>query len=336
LAADGEVYLGPAGERPDDAVGGEDESDQSPQGGDVHRVLAGPLAAELARATDTHPHALYRLLRALASVECFVEDDQGRFALTPLAECLIDRPGSQWAVAMMMGAEHYTCWGRLIDSVRTEKPTFNEIFGQPVFDYLSQRPEDARVFDAAMTGIHGPETQAMIDAYDFGGIGTLVDIGGGNGSVITTVLKKYPALKGVLYDLPGVIERAKKNIAEQGLADRCRAVSGSFFEAVPPGGDAYMMRHIIHDWNDDQCQTILRNCRQVVPAHGRLLVIEIVIEPGNAPSFGKFLDLNMMVIPGGMERTEKEYRELFARAGFRLERVVPTPAHVSVIEARPV
>jgi O-methyltransferase domain/Dimerisation domain len=300
-------------------------------------VKDGPrTSAELARETNTQPQALYRLLRALASVGCFAEDAQGRFGLTPMAECLLDRPGSQYNVALMMGDEHYRAWGDLLYSVQTGKPAFDKIYGKPVFDYLSEHAEQARIFDGAMTGFHGPETQAMIDAYDFSGIGTLVDVGGGNGTVLTAVLKRNPALKGVLYDLPGVIERATKNIADVGLADRCRAVPGSFFEGVPPGGDAYMMRHIIHDWTDEQSLTILRHCRKAMPANGRLLVIEMVIEPGNAPDVAKFLDLNMLVLPGGRERTAAEYRDLYAKAGFRLERIVPTPAPVSVIEGRPV
>src|ERR1043166_1625729 len=289
-------------------------------------------AAELARETDTHPGALHRLLRALASVGCFAEDDQGRFALTPLAECLLDRPSSQYAVAVFLGEEHYHCWGDLLYSVRTGKPAFDKLYGKPIFDYLSEHPEQARIFDAAMTGIHGPETQAMIDAYDFGGIGTIADIGGGNGSVITAVLNKYPKLKGILYDLPGVIERAQKGIAEARLTSRCVLMPGSFFEAAPPGADAYMMRHIIHDWDDDKALTILRNVRKVIPPTGKLMVIEMVIEAGNAPDFAKYLDLNMLTLPGGQERTLAEYRDLYAQAGFRLDRAVKTPSPASVIE----
>src|SRR5262249_47343681 len=154
---------------------------------------------------------------------------------------------------------------------------------------------------------------SMIDAYDFAGIDTLVDIGGGNGSLLCLVLKKYPKLKGILYDLPNVVARSKTYIDQQGLADRCRTEAGSFFDRVAPGGDAYLMRHIIHDWNDEQCHTILGHCRKVMGPGSKLLIIECVIAEGNAPSLGKFLDLNMLVLPGGMERTEKEFRELLAK-----------------------
>jgi methylase of polypeptide subunit release factors len=292
-------------------------------------------AQQLAQATRTHPQALYRLMRALASVEVFCEDEQGRFSITPIAECLLDRPGSQYAVALMMGDEHYRAWGDLLYSVQTGKPAFDHVFGKPIFDFLSEHAEQAKIFDAAMTGFHGPETQAMIDAYDYTGVNTLVDIGGGNGTVLAAVLKKYPGMKGVLYDLPGVIERAKKNLADAGLTARCQTRAGSFFESAPPGGDAYQMRHIIHDWTDEQCHTILGHIRKVMPAHGRLLVIEMVIKPRNEPQPAKWLDLNMLVLPGGRERTEAEYRDMYAKAGFRLERVVPTPTENSVIEGRP-
>jgi hypothetical protein len=187
-----------------------------------------------------------------------------------------------------------------------------------------------------MVSVHGPESAAMCEVYDFGGLGTLVDVGGGNGSLLIEVLRRTPGLKAVLYDLPHVVERAKANLQAAGVADRCRTVGGSFFESVPPGGDAYLLRHIIHDWDDERSLTILRNVRKVIPAAGKLLVVEGVVPPGNGPSFTKMLDLNMLVIPGGKERTEVEYRELYARAGFRLTRVVPTRAEVSVIEGAPV
>jgi hypothetical protein len=300
-------------------------------------VKDGPKSAEeLAKATKMHAPSLYRLMRALASVEIFSEDEQGRFGLTPMAECLIDRPGSQYAVAMMMGGEHFDSWGKLLYSIETGKPSFDHIFGKGVFEYLSEHPEEAKIFDAAMTGFHGPETQAMIDAYDYTGINTLVDIGGGNGTVLKAVLGRHPNIKGILYDLPGVIERAKANLAEAGLSSRCQTIAGSFFEAAPPGGDAYQMRHIIHDWTDEQCHTILSHIRKVIPKTGRLLVIEMVIKPRNEFQPAKWLDLNMLVMPGGRERTEAEYRDLYAKAGFKLERIVATPTEVSIIEGRPV
>jgi hypothetical protein len=300
------------------------------------QLKGGPrTSADLAAATGTHPQALYRLLRALASVGVFAEEN-GRFTLTPLAETLrSDVAGSQWAAVMMMGEEHYRVWGDLLFSIQTGQPAFDKVYGKPTFDYLAEHPDNARIFDAAMTGIHGHETQAMLDAYDFTGIHTLVDIGGGNGSLLIKVLQRYPAMKGVLYDLAHVVERAKPNLVAAGVAERCTTVAGSFFQAVPAGYDAYFMRHIIHDWDEEKALTILRHCRAAIKPGGRLLLVEGVVPPGNDPSFTKLLDLNMLVFPGGQERTEAEYRQLYQAAGFRLRRIVPTRTEVSVIEGEP-
>jgi len=298
------------------------------------RLKDGPRTAdELACATGTHATSLYRLLRGLASVGVFVEDDRQRFALTPLAECLrSDVPGSQWAMAVMNGEEHYLSWGELLYSVQTGKPAFEKLFGAGVFDFLSRDPEKARIFDEAMVGVHGRETAAMLDAYDFSGVRVLADIGGGNGSLMTGVLRKYPDLRGILFDLPGVAERARANLASAGLSGRCEVVGGDFFASVTGGADAYLLRHIIHDWDDERAVRILKNVHRAMGDGGKLLLVESVIPPGNAPSFGKLLDLTMLVIPGGKERTEAEYRELFTAAGFRLTRIVPTAAEVCVIE----
>lgn len=292
-------------------------------------------STQLAEATGTHAPSLYRLLRALASVGVFAEGEHDRFRLTPLAETLLDRPGSQRAVAILMGGEHYASWGELLYSIRTGKPSFDKIYGMPAFDYLSKHPEQAKNFDAAMVGVHGAETQAMLDAYDFSGIGVLMDVGGGNGSLLTATLKRYPHLRGILFDLPHTVERAREQLIQQGMQARCSIKGGSFFEMVPEGGDAYLMRHIIHDWNDEQSITILKNIRRVIKPDGRVLLVEAVIPPGNEPSWSKFLDLNMMVIPGGMERNDAQYRSLFERSGFTLNRIVPTATEVSVIEALP-
>jgi hypothetical protein len=288
---------------------------------------------ELAQATGTHGPSLYRLLRALASMGVFVEQADRRFALTPLAECLrSDVPGSQRSLAIMVGEEHYQAWGQLLYSVQTGKVAFDKVYGMPVFDFLSRHPEQAKTFDGAMVGVHGRETAAMLDAYDFSAIGVLADVGGGNGSLLTGVLQKYPRMRGMLYDLPNVVERAKVPIAVAGLSERCQIIGGSFFESVPSGADAYLMRHIIHDWDDDKSHKILGNIHRALGPKGKLLLVEGVVPPGNGPSFTKLLDLTMLVIPGGKERTVDEYRQLFAAAGFRLTRIVPTSAEVSVIE----
>jgi hypothetical protein len=292
--------------------------------------------AHLAEATGTHVPSLYRLLRGLASEGIFAEDAEGRFGLTPLAECLrSDRPDSQRALAMMSGEEHYRCWGELLECIRTGQTAFDKLYQKPIFAYLADNPRAAAIFDQAMVGVHGAETAAMLDAYDFAAFGTLVDAGGGNGSLLTATLQRHPRLRAILFDRADVIERARPLLGKAGVADRCTGVAGNFFQSVPPGGDAYLLRHIIHDWDDDQSLTILKNVRQVVPAAGKLLLVEGVVPPGNGPSFTKMLDLNMLVIPGGKERTEAEYRDLYAAAGFRLARIVPTRGEVSVIEGVP-
>jgi hypothetical protein len=294
----------------------------------------GPRSAEeLASVTGTNPRALYRLLRALASLGIFAEDDQHRFALTPMAECLrSDVPGSVRSLAIIRGEWQYEAWGQLLYSVRTGGCAFEHLFGAPLFDYLAAHPDKGKLFDEAMTGVHGRETAAMLDAYNFSGIGVLVDVGGGNGEVITSILNRYPTVRGVLFDQPSVIQRHGPNVEPTG---RCTATAGNFFEAVPQGADAYLLRHIIHDWDDDKSIAILRNCRAAMGNNGKLLVVEGIVPPGNEPSVSKFFDLAMMVLPGGTERTEDEYRRLFNASDFSLKRIVPTKSWVSILEGEP-
>ncbi|MCA9216677.1 MAG: methyltransferase [Planctomycetales bacterium] len=290
---------------------------------------------QLAAETSASPDALHRLLRALASVGIFSEGEPRHFSLTPLAEVLqSDVHGSKRALALMSGDEQFRAWAEIEYSIRTGKKAFDKVYGKPIFDYLGENPDKARIFDAAMVGIHGRESDFILDAYDFSDIGVVADIGGGNSSQISGVLQRHAAMQGILFDLPHVIESAAERIEALGLSDRCKLIGGDFFDAVPEGADAYMMRHIIHDWNDEQCLTILRNCHRAMSANSKLLVIESVIPPGNEPFGGKLLDLVMMLIPGGKERTEDEYRTLFDNAGFELVRVIPTASEVSIIQGR--
>jgi hypothetical protein len=289
----------------------------------------------LAAATATNPDALYRLLRALASVGIFTEGESRHFSLTPLAELLrSDVAGSKRALALMSGDEQFRAWAEIDYSIRTGRMAFDKVFGKPIFDYLGEHPDKARIFDAAMVGIHGRESSGILNAYDFSVFGIVADIGGGNGSQITEILKKHSRMKGILFDLPHVIERAKERIQAAGLRDRCQLVAGSFFDAVPEGADAYVLRHIIHDWDEEKCLAILRNCHRAMRPTSKLLVIESVIPAGNEPFHGKFLDLVMLLIPGGKERTESEYRALFERAGFELTSIFPTGTAVSVVEGK--
>lgn len=290
----------------------------------------------LAKATGTHERSLYRVLRYMASHGIFRETENRQFDHTPLSAVLrSDAPGSFRAAGRMFYSLR-NAWPRLHHSLLTSKPGFDEAYGQPLFDYIGAHPELATVFDAGMTSFHGHETPAMLEAYDFSGVETLADIGGGNGSLISGVLRRYPKMKGILFDLGHVVARAKERLRAEGVGDRCSIAEGSFFESVPAGADAYVLRHIIHDWTDQQSVQILKNVRKAIPAHGRVLIVEFAVAPGNQPSLGKDADMFMLVFPGGLERTEAEYSSLFEQAGFRLSKATPTASAVSVFEGRPV
>jgi hypothetical protein len=291
-------------------------------------------AAQLAQATATHAPSLYRLLRALASVGVFVEDDQQRFALTPLAETLrSDVPGSLRAFAQSeLGSEHFAAWGNLMHSVRTGEIAFDDHYRQNVWQYYAEHPEDAQTFNESMSGLTQMFNQAVLAAYDFSGINKLVDVAGGTGGLLSAILPKYPALQGVLFDLPHVIAEAGPLLDSAGVRGRCELTSGDFFKAVPAGGDAYILKFIIHDWDDERAAAILRNVHSAMADDGKLLLAETVVAPPNQPDLSKFMDLNMLVMTGGRERTAKEFEQLLAQAGFKLTRIVPTPSPIHLIE----
>jgi len=289
-------------------------------------------AQELAELTKTHAVALHRILRALASVGVFAEDTQDRFSLTPLADLLrTDVAGSQRAYAAMMGAELQAAWGELLHSARTGEPGFQKRFGKPFFQYLIEHPDRHDLYDAVMTVVNGAETDPMLHAYDFSGFRTVADIGGGEGLMLAGLLKRHQEVHGILLDLPAVAERTRSSVSSSGLQDRYRVEGGDFFRAVPAGADAYLLRHIVHDWEDADAIRILRNCREAMSQGGKVLVVEMVIPPGNGPAFGKWLDL-MMLLVGGRERTRDEYSALFVAAGLKLNRVIPTTAEICILE----
>ncbi|UCD49923.1 MAG: hypothetical protein JSW27_20630 [Phycisphaerales bacterium] len=295
-------------------------------------LAAGSQTAEqLAERTETNSDALYRVLRALASAGVFAEDEDGRFSLTPLAEVLLsDAPDSLRSFGIMMGAEFYQSWGNLLYSVRTGKEGFAKTFGVSFFEYMTAHPDRHSIYDAAMM-VHGiAETEPMLDAYDFSAFRTVIDVGGGHGRMLAALLQRHPSVQGILFDLPAVADRARGIVSALGLSERCQVVGGDFFTSVPTA-DAYVMRHILHDWDDEAAASILLNCREAMNPSGKVLVVETVIPPMNEACFGKWLDL-MMLIVGGRERTEAQYRQLFARAGLKLNRIVPTAHEVSVIE----
>jgi ubiquinone/menaquinone biosynthesis C-methylase UbiE len=293
---------------------------------------------ELARATKTDATSLYRLLRALASIGIFEEQANKRFALTPMAESLRSNvPGSLNAFAIMVGEEHHwNGWEGLRYSVETGKSSFEHLYGEQFFPWLTKRPEYAVNFDEAMTSHSALENEHLVAACDFSGIGTLVDVAGGHGTTLAAILRANPAMKGILFDMPHVIETARERLKDSDLENRIELVAGDFFVNVPEGANAYFMKHIIHDWGDEECIKILANCRRAMSQGGRVLIAEIVLPPGNEPSPGKWLDLTMLVMThGGRERTESEYRNLLARAGFKLSRVVQTEGAIGLVEGRP-
>ncbi len=291
--------------------------------------------AELAAETNTNEHALYRVLRALASVGVFAETDGRVFTLTPLAEPLLsDRVGSMRDVVIWIGEEfHWRVYGEMLYSVQTGKTAWGHVHGAEVFDYFKQNPAHGEIFNRAMTSFSTGIIPALTEAYDFSEVKTLVDIAGGHGILLAGFLKANPHLKGILFDVPSVIEGADDLLRKEGAADRVEKVSGDFFESVPAGGDAYMMKHIIHDWDDERSIKILKNIHAAMNAGGRVLIIEMVVPDGNEPHFSKIMDLEMLVSPGGVERTAAEYRDLLAKAGFRLTRIIPTKSPYSIVEA---
>lgn len=292
-------------------------------------------AEELAAATDTHAPSLYRVLRTLASAGVFTENSGGKFELTPIAELLrSDTPNSMRDVAIMMGEDWiWQAYGELMYSVKTGGIAHDKVQGMSSFEFYAQNEEVGEIFNRAMTNLSLLSAPAIVEAYDFSGIGKVVDIAGGHGLLLAAILKSNPHLQGVLFDLPFVIENAGELLESEGVARRTEKVSGDFFESVPAGADVYMLKHIIHDWNDEQSIKILQNIRRAMNEDGKVLIVEMVVPEGNTPSPAKGLDLVMLTIEGGKERTEKEYRELLEAAGLHLNRVIPTRSPFSIVEA---
>ena len=301
------------------------------------KLAAGPRsAAELAKETGTLGSALHRLRRLLAGLGILkTEPDGQRFALTPLGEAMKSgAPGAAHATLLSLaGPVFWKAFGEYMHSLETGKTAFEKAYGMPVFDYLAKHPEDAANFTQAMIGVHGDEPPAIAAAYDFSGFGTVVDVGGASGNMLIAILSRYPGPRGVLFDLPHVVRDAPELFRARGLAARVRAEGGSFFEFVPAGGDVYVVSHVIHDWSEAQCLTILGNCHKAMKPDAKLLIVEMVLPAGDEMHPGKLLDLTMLVMPGGQERTEAEYAALLDKAGFRLTRVVPTQSAASVVEA---
>ncbi len=294
---------------------------------------------ELAQRPGTHAPSLSRLLRLLVSVGVFAEKEAGHFGLTPIGAYLqMDIPASLRAIVLQFaGPWHQGSWSDLLHSVQTGEIAFDHRFGMSVFPYLTQHPDEAAIFDAAMTALSTQAAAAVVTAYDFSPFGTIVDVGGGHGALLRAILHATPAARGILFDLPHVVEGAKPQIEAAGLAERCTIVGGDFFVSVPSGGDAYVLSGVIHDWNDERSLMILKSCHRAMNKAGRLLLAELALparidqSPTSQIIFGS--DVNMLVLAGGRERTEEEFRALFEAAGFKLTRIIPTQGSArSIVE----
>jgi hypothetical protein len=295
---------------------------------------------DLAECTKSHPQALYRVLRFLAAQGILAEAPPRCFALTRLgAQLRSDVPGSLRPLfRYLLNDFHWLPWGRLLETVRTGVTPFGQVYGMTSFDYLDQHPEAAALFSQGLSTMARTSGQAVATAYDFSRLGTVVDVGGSEGQLLVAILERYPHLQAILFDRPAAVSTAGGLLKGAAVADRCSIITGSFFEAIPPGGDAYILRHILHDWSDERCLAILRVCRATLAPHARLLVIELTAaEDAQLPLSVLHADLEMLVMCGGQERTLAQYADLLAEAGFRLTDAIATgeePPH-TLYEAVP-
>jgi hypothetical protein len=296
----------------------------------------GPITCdELARSVGADSQALHRVLRLLSSVGVFTQVAPRSFGLTALGETLrSDAPGSVRNFAITETAPgHWQPWGRLEESIRIGKPATRAALGMELFEWYAQNPDEAGFFNAAMGNLSALAAGELVRVFDFSGFRQVVDVGGAHGVLLSSILHASPTTRGVLFDLPHVIATAGESIKALGLSERCELISGDFFEAVPEGADLHLLKQIIHDWDDERTTRLLTNCHRALAPQGTLLLVEMVVPPNNEPSPAQAMDLNMLVLLGGRERTEEEYRHLLAEVGFRLVRVIPTHSPFSVIEA---
>ena len=302
------------------------------------RLKAGPQTAQaLAEAVGAEPRALYRVLRALASLGIFAESSGGGFTLTPLAELLrSDVDGSLRSLAALYGEEWlWDAYGRTLHSVLTGAPAFERTHGTAFFEYLDHHATAAALFHDAMTGYSAQEAEAILAGYDFSRVTNVVDVGGGHGALLARLLRAHRGLSGVVLDLPASAPGARRLLAEAGVAGRGAFAAGDFFDAIPRGGDVYLLKSVIHNWDDEAAVRILRRCREAMAEDARLLVIERVIPAGNEAAEAKLFDINMLVVIGGRERTEEEYRALFHSARFRLTQTSATSSPVGLLVGTP-
>jgi hypothetical protein len=303
--------------------------------GVVDRLATGPSTCEdLAAVAGVDVDALRRYLRVLVAEGVLAQPADDVFALTPMGALLrADTPGSLSHFAVLMSGEAYLAWGQVEHALRTGKSGFEAAYGEPYFSWLAEHPDEQARFNRAQAGLVERRLLPLLER-DWTGMSMVVDVGGGNGALLMALLADRPGLRGILLDLPTVVAAAAAALAEAGLADRCQCVPGSFFDDVPSGADVYVLAQILHDWDDEHAVAVLSRCRAAIPAHGRLLVLEQVVPVDDRPHPAKLLDLHMLMMLGGRERTETEWRQLLARGGFDTVDVTHT-ARSSLIEARP-
>lgn len=295
---------------------------------------------ELAALTGSDETALHRVLRALASLGVLADVGDRRFELTERGRFLqAAAPGSVRAAALLAGERSYRAWGGLLHSVQSGQTAFEHVFGMGTFEYMTQNPVIAAIYNDAMSASSAARAASVVTTYDFSSFRVVADVGGGHGTLLAAILRANPGVKGILFERPALAPGIERLLGDAGVAARCGIVTGDFFQSVPAGADAYILSHIIHNWDDARSDVILRNCRAAMAAAGRLLLLEQVmperVEASEAAQRGVMADLHMMVITGGRERTELEYSALLSSAGFRLHRVIGTPAAESIIEAVP-
>lgn len=291
--------------------------------------------AEVAAAVGADAGALRRILRTLAMTGCFSEVERGVFTNTPQSETLrSDVPNSVRDLVLWVGSEpHWRVWGSLLDAVKTGQQVWEQVHGTPLFPYLfGENPELGTTFARAMTGFSNATIPAILAAYDFSPAGVIADIAGGYGHTLAAILQANPEARGILFDAPDVLKDASVQLEADGVADRVELVPGDFHEAVPTGADIYLLKHVVHDWDDERARGILANVRDAMGEHGRILIADIVLPEGDAPHFGKIEDLEMLLIPGGVERTEVEFHELVEPVGLKVERVIPTSSLITLVE----
>jgi hypothetical protein len=301
-------------------------------------LAAGPMTIdELAGATEAHSESLRRVLRALASFGIFFEGSDGAFQLTPIATLLRHAvPGSQWAVAASIGEPWWWCpWGRLLHSAKTGQVAFDSMFGEGLFEFLRKNDQAATIFNEHMQAMTEQEAEGIVAAYDFSQSPLIADIGGGTGALLSTILRSHPHVRGVLFDDASVISEAQAHFGNLEIRQRCSFVPGSFFHSVPPGADLYLLKDILHDWDDPAALEILRNIRRTMPSHSSLVLVERLITPNNQPSAAKAIDIVMLVLTGGKQRTVEQYGDLLGLAGFKPQRVIDASLDITLIGAVP-